>query len=58
MHKAFALLILLSANAAAHPGHGVPGWMHPHAADYALIFLGICIAAGIAYGLKKLVSRR
>jgi hypothetical protein len=42
----------------AHPGHGMPGWVHPHVADYALVLLGIFFLAGIVYGMKKLFSRK
>ena len=48
-----------SSVALAHPGHGLPGWIHPHAADYALLALAIAWAiAGLVVGVKKLRGQK
>ena len=57
MHKAFALLLLASGNAIAHPGHGLPGWIHPHVADYALVGLGIFAVAMTGYFVRKALKK-
>jgi hypothetical protein len=57
MHKTFALMIFLSGNAMAHPGHGLPGAIHPHAADYALIGFAIFVLAMGAYFLRKALKK-
>jgi hypothetical protein len=47
--KRFAASVLpfVSGAALAHPGHGMPGWLHAHAADYALIALAVAVVAGL-----------
>jgi hypothetical protein len=57
MHKAFALLLLVSGNAIAHPGHGMPGWVHPHLADYALIGFGIFVLSMGLYLARKALKK-
>ncbi|HWA77448.1 MAG TPA: hypothetical protein VG937_34165 [Polyangiaceae bacterium] len=47
----------MSANATAHPGHGMPGWIHPHVADYALIGFGIFVLAMGLYFLRKALKK-
>jgi hypothetical protein len=50
--------MLFSGNALAHPGHGMPGWLHPHAGEYGLILLGMAAVAGVVYAVKKIRSRK
>jgi len=41
----------------AHPGHGMPGWIHPHLADYALIAFGIFFVLVLGYVARKALKR-
>jgi hypothetical protein len=50
-------LLLASGTAAAHPGHGVPGWIHPHAADYALIGFAIVVLVMAGHLLRKALKK-
>jgi len=55
-----AALVLASTSAAAHPGHGQPGWFHKHADDLidAAMIAGACLVAVITVRLLwKWVSR-
>jgi hypothetical protein len=57
--KTILLCGLLAASPAAwsHPGHGLPGWIHPHVADYVLLGLaGVYLAAWLVLRLKKAVA--
>jgi len=57
--KAGLAFLLLSSGAFAHPGHGLPGWIHPHVADYVLLAIAIAWAvAGAALVAKKLRARK
>ena len=48
---------MISGNATAHPGHGLPGWIHPHVADYALVGLAIFALVMGAYCLGKALKK-
>ena len=48
---------LSSGNATAHPGHGMPGWIHPHVADYALVGFAIFALVMGAYFLGKALKK-
>jgi hypothetical protein len=41
----------------AHPGHGMPGWIHPHVADYALIAFGVFCCSLLVYFARKALKR-
>ena len=51
---ATAALSLATTAAAAHPGHGQPGWFHRHADDLIEVAL-IAIACLVAVAVVKLL---
>jgi hypothetical protein len=57
MKKVFAVTLFAPAAALAHPGHGLAGVLHPHAADYALIGFGIFVLVMGAYALRKALKK-
>ena len=57
MKKILALSLCLPGPALAHPGHGLPGWIHPHAADYALIAFGVFVVSAGLYLVRKALKR-
>ena len=53
-------LVLASTTAAAHPGHGQPGWFHAHADDLidaATIAIACLIAVAVVRVLWKAFAR-
>lgn len=57
MHRLCALPLFLATNAFGHPGHGLPGWIHPHLADYALIAFGVLVLSLGLYFVRKALKR-
>ena len=60
MKELLAFVLFAASSAAlAHPGHGLPGWIHPHAADYVLLAIAVTWAvAGAVLAAKKLRARK
>jgi hypothetical protein len=57
MKNVFAVTLFAPAAALAHPGHGLPGWVHPHVADYALVGFAIFALVMGAYFLRKALKK-
>jgi hypothetical protein len=53
MKKSLSVMLFAPAAALAHPGHGLPGWIHPHVADYALVGFGVFVVVMGLYFLRK-----
>lgn len=59
--RSFVLFCALAACggvALAHPGHGLPGWIHPHLADLGLLALAGVVLSGLRWFVKKLLAGR
>ena len=58
---ATAALFLFSQTLGAHPGHGRPGWLHPHddwLATLALLLWAVVMLGGLGYAAARRLRKR